>query len=307
MEENLTDEEMDMFDDDIDKLCLRKANVEFETLCLEPLRKVAPQLEYVKTSVKDAYRSSLANLIERTQALVEHQMEGDVWIVSAMAQRASAQTKIDSSIQVGMKQYWQSLASSTELVGWTLEECLAILHHDIALSWNFNDPDNLLSSKDFRNRVMVLAQLVTPDTSELRSWFQNPDQIQSVMVVTSALVSVAAPAIAAIGLSAMFIKWITRVYQRTPEVLRCLMGYLVDLTLVMDQLFLNTLPLKPPRLLTEEQIDAALEDYKNSEAVNVHRAIREYVNKSTFGEILRANNAQQKVIELIKQHQAKDA
>jgi hypothetical protein len=28
----------------------------------------------------------------------------------------------------------------------------------------------LLSGKDFRNRVMTLAQLVTPDTSELRSW-----------------------------------------------------------------------------------------------------------------------------------------
>jgi hypothetical protein len=119
MEENLTDEEMDMSDEDIDKLCLRKADAEFETLCLEPLRKVAPQLEYAKTSgltdhiqrvsspyltfiiypVKDAYRCSLANLIERTQALVEHQVEGDVWIVSAMAQRANAQTKIDSSIR----------------------------------------------------------------------------------------------------------------------------------------------------------------------------------------------------------------
>jgi hypothetical protein len=119
MEENLTDKEMDMSDEDIDKLCLQKADAEFETLCLEPLRKVAPQLEYAKTSglanhiprvsspyltfityaVKDAYRSTLANLIERTQALVEHQVEGDVWIVSAMAQRASAQTKIDSSIQ----------------------------------------------------------------------------------------------------------------------------------------------------------------------------------------------------------------
>ena len=118
MEENLTGEEMDM-SDDIDKLCLRKADAEFETLCLEPLRKVAPQLEYAKISgltdhiprvsspyltfitypVNDAYRCSLANLIERTQALVEHQVEGDVWIVSAMAQRAHAQTKIDSSIR----------------------------------------------------------------------------------------------------------------------------------------------------------------------------------------------------------------
>ena len=85
------------------------------------------------------------------------------------------------------------------------------------------------------------------------------------------------------------------------------MGYIVDLTLVMDQILLNILPLKPPRLLTAEQIDVALEDYKNSEAVQVHGAIREYVNQATFGEILRANNAQQKEIELVKQHRAKDA
>ncbi|KAI0254650.1 hypothetical protein BJV78DRAFT_1279766 [Lactifluus subvellereus] len=304
MEENLTDEEMDMSEEDINILCLQKANVEFEMSCLEPLRKFTPQLEYAKTFAKDAYRPTLANLIERTQTLVEHQVEGDVWIVSAMAQRASAQANIDSSIQVGMRQYWQSLASSTALARWTLEECLTILHRDIASSWNFNDPDNLLSDKDFQNRVMTLAQLVTPDTSELRSWFQNPDQIHSVMGVTSALVTVAAPAIAVIGLSAMFINGLQRFTGRrayivsissseliflpvahSPEVLCCLMDYIVDLTLVMDQLFLNTLPLKPPRLLTAEQIDAALEDYKNSEAVKVHRAIREYVNQATFTEI----------------------
>ncbi|KAI0245652.1 hypothetical protein BJV78DRAFT_1365269 [Lactifluus subvellereus] len=309
MEENFTGE-VGMSEVDINELCLQKANAEFEMSCLEPLRKFAPRLEYAKTSVNDAYRHTLANLIERTQALVEHQVEGDVWIVSAMAQRASAQAKIDSSIQVGMKRYWQNLASSTELTDWTLEGCLTILHRDIASSWNFNDPNNLLSGKDFQNRVMTLAQLVTPDTSntsELRSWFQNLDQIQSMMGLTSALGSVAAPAIAAIGLSAMFKNFLAGVYQKTPEVLRCLMAYIVDLTLVMDQLFLNTLPLKPPRLLTAEQIDAALEDYKNLEAVKVHRAIREYVNQATFSEILSVNDAQQKVIELIKQHRAKDA
>jgi len=304
MEEHLTDKEMDMSDDKINKLCLQRADAEFKTSCLEPLQKFASRLEYAKTSVEDGYQPTLANLIERTQALVQHQVEGDVWIVSAMAQRASARTKIESSIQVGMKQYWQSLASSTKLVGWTLKDCLTILHSDITFSWNFNDPDNLLSGEDFRNRVMTLAQLVTPDTSE---WFPNPDQIKSVMGVASALTPVAAPAIAGIGLSAMFIKWIAGVYQGTPEVLRCLMGYIVDLTLVMDQLFLNILPLKPPRRLTAEQIDAALEGYKNSEAVKVHRAIREYVNQATFGKIVQANNAQQKVIELIKQHRAENA
>ena len=42
-------------------------------------------------------------------------------------------------------EYWQSLASSTQLVGWTLEECLATLHLDITFGWNFNDPDNVSS------------------------------------------------------------------------------------------------------------------------------------------------------------------
>ena len=88
----------------------------------------------------------------------------------------------------------------------------------------------------------------------------------------------------------------------SPEVLRCLMGYIVHLSLVMDQLFLNTLPLKSPRLLTKEQIDVTLEDYKNTEGYKVHRAIREYVNKSTFGDILKSNNAQEKMIELIRHH-----
>jgi hypothetical protein len=42
-------------------------------------------------------------------------------------------------------EYWQSLASSIKLVGWTLEECLVTLHRDIALSWNFYDPHNVSS------------------------------------------------------------------------------------------------------------------------------------------------------------------
>jgi hypothetical protein len=35
MEENLTDEEMDMSDEDISILCLQKADAEFEALCPE--------------------------------------------------------------------------------------------------------------------------------------------------------------------------------------------------------------------------------------------------------------------------------
>jgi len=85
------------------------------------------------------------------------------------------------------------------------------------------------------------------------------------------------------------------------------MGYIVDLTLVMDQLFLHTLPQKLPRLLSADQIDMALENYKNSEAQEVHHQVREYVKKTTFAAILHSNNAHLKVIELIQQHRAGDS
>ena len=50
MEEYLSDGELDMSDDEIGRLCLQKANAEFEKLCLEPLRKVDSKLIYAKTS-----------------------------------------------------------------------------------------------------------------------------------------------------------------------------------------------------------------------------------------------------------------
>ncbi|KIJ57412.1 hypothetical protein M422DRAFT_239010 [Sphaerobolus stellatus SS14] len=299
---NLTDEELDSIAE-ITKFGAQKADIQFDEICLKPLRNLAPKLPHTsaKTSVKPAYRKTLADLIEKTQTLVQNHVEGDVWIVSAMAQRASVQAKIDSSIQVGMKQYWSSLASSTNLVGWSLEECLNILHRDITLCWNFFDPGDLLNSKEFRERVLILAQLATPETTaDGKSWFNDMDKVQTLMGF--AIIGAAVPALGAISLTGTALRWTTRIYQQTPEVLRCLMAYVIDLTLVMDILFLDTLALHPPRRLTKVLIDSACEQYRENSAVKVHHGIREYVNKSTWSYILKANNAEEKMIELIKKH-----
>ena len=80
------------------------------------------------------------------------------------------------------------------------------------------------------------------------------------------------------------------------------MGYIVNLTLVMDQLFLSYLHIKPPGLVTVEEVEMALENYKTSEVTRVHQAIREYV---TWGKILQAKKVQGKVIELINQHRVR--
>jgi hypothetical protein len=51
-------------------------------------------------------------------------------------------------------------------------------------------------------------------------------------------------------------------------------AYIVDLTLVLHQLFLNTLPMDPPRPLTEELIDNAIGKYQIVECDKAHRRVR---------------------------------
>jgi hypothetical protein len=128
----------------------------------------------------------------------------------------------------------------------------------------------------------------------------------------------AGPTVVGIGLSFRFVKWISNRYDKTcvspsllyilrshfhsPEVLRFFMGYIVDLTLIMEQLFLVALSFNPPRALTEADINLALEFYTTSDAAQVHRDIRRYANKATFAQILQSNRAEEKVEELIKQY-----
>ncbi|KAF8135881.1 hypothetical protein K438DRAFT_1882461 [Mycena galopus ATCC 62051] len=298
-------------DEDIDRLALDKAGSEFRKLCLEPLEKHSPGMRYARTSgladkaLSKSSRRSLTRLVQTTRELVEKNVDGDVWIVSVIAQRANALEKIKGSIEIGMKRYWQNLASAASFGDSTSEACLATIHEEITESWNFYDPNDLLNGNEFRDRIKALVQLVTPGKSEVKSWFQNLDNIETLVGLGTAMATAMAPAVAGIALSVIFIGWLRNAYRKTPEGLRCLMGYIIDLTLVLDQLFLVVLAIRPPRALTMTEIDIALGEYTRLDLGNVHREIRQYANKMTFAQVLQANNAEQKVKELIEQFRTK--
>ncbi|KAF7985533.1 hypothetical protein HWV62_3769 [Athelia sp. TMB] len=306
MLENMTDDEMEMEDDEVQALAIQRADLSFEDLCVKKLHGLGHNIAYTKclALVKPDYRHTLANLIDITQNLVSNQDEGEVWLVSAMAQRASAQAKIDSSIKVGMKRkfsnvrpisgmlcltsivvlqgYWQGLASSAHFKGYRLDTCLNTIHSEITSGWNFNDPDKSLSG----------------------SYSQSIDGINNLIGITSAVASTVAPVTVAVGLSVVFVQWIARIYQRTPAALRCLMGHIIDLTLVMDLLFLQILALTPPRRLTWEQVETALDEYRITTLQKVHQQIRDYANTSSFAQTLATNNVQEKIVALISQYRS---
>jgi hypothetical protein len=66
---------------------------------------------------------------------------------------------------------------------------------------------------------------------------------------------------------------IARTTRFSPSTAQYLGAYIVDLTLILHQLFLGTLPLEPPRRLSKELIDSALNTYQVDSAA-IHRRVR---------------------------------
>jgi hypothetical protein len=76
------------------------------------------------------------------------------------------------------------------------------------------------------------------------------------------------------------------------------MGYVIDLTLIMEQLFHITVS-KSCGPLTEADIDASFTNYRGSGLGNVHREIREFVEQGSFADIVRGNGTEEKMKSLI--------
>jgi len=292
--------------DKIQELCMQQTQAEFHRVCVEPLHVVNPTLRYGRTSGLSGGKSAkpdwtlLDGLVQLTRELVEASVAGDAWIVSTMAQRASVQAKITGAIAVGMKRYWEGIGTGTNFTGINLEKCLDTVHKEMTDSWNFHDTSDLLQRPQFRAKIREFAQLVTPEVAEAKSLFPNFDQIQTVIGIAAgaAVAAAVAPAVVAIGLTAWFISFIAGMYRNTPETLRCFMGYIVDLTLVLDQLFLITLA-RASHPLTAEEIDLAFESYTNAELGRVHREIRQFANNATFAQIVKGDAVGKKMTELI--------
>ncbi|KAF7354258.1 G domain-containing protein [Mycena venus] len=310
--------------EEIHKLCAEKAQPIFQECCVAPLTQLSARLSveiswvctsggffgcgdgdeltgiYTGLSEKrpNPDRAALYELVNTTCNLVQKDMGLDASIVYAMAQRASAELKINTCVEVGMKRYWAGLASSAHFPGRTLQKCLETVHKEMTESWNFYDPDDVLSSLvgsclaycshllqhlvkvKFMDQVKLLAQLATADETEAKSWFKSEDLEAAqtwIGLAGATLAASAGPVIGALGVTAWFAKFVADLYYDTPETLRCFMAYLIDLTLVLHELF-YVLPIASPRTVSGDNIALAFERYENSDLGRVHSEVRRYVS-----------------------------
>ncbi|KAJ7262847.1 hypothetical protein C8J57DRAFT_1719106 [Mycena rebaudengoi] len=178
----------------------------------------------------------------------------------------------------------------------------------IIATWNFLDHDHLLDNPEFATKMRKLVQFVVPGESETTSWFgQNLDKVYKLVGISAAVAAAAAgptapivvPTIAGVGLSVLFAAYLTRAYHSVPESLRCLMAYIVDLTLIMEELFHIALAFRPIRTLAMEDIELAMDNYVKSHAEKVHSDIRTYTKASKLSKIMRSQKAEDEVKSLI--------
>ncbi|KAG8917321.1 hypothetical protein FRC02_003175 [Tulasnella sp. 418] len=97
--------------------------------------------------------------------------------------------------------------------------------------------------------------------------------------------------------------WARDVYKQTPGVVRCLMGYIVDLTLVMRQLFWKMRKLGGIQSLPEEVVYKVLEEFQDSPIKRqIHAEIRAFVSAGGVLERTDKDKVLSKVVTLITKY-----
>ncbi|KDQ14711.1 hypothetical protein BOTBODRAFT_145529 [Botryobasidium botryosum FD-172 SS1] len=268
-----------------------KANTIFNEACVDKLRSIGSncdQIPWEKVSVNPGYQGTCRSLIELTSKLIDGRLHENVWLLSAIAQRVDADLKVNASVRFGIKNYWRNLASSNHFDGKPLARWLEAIRKDVVEVWNFADDEKILCGNEFRGMVFRSIQDLGKSDASSSDTLAFTQDLPTIVAELNAegstnLSPLARPPPA-------FLDWLFGTYQvkeLPPATLRTLMGFIVDLTLVLERLFWTV----HNRKFSTVSIDAvhkAFNDYSastsdkpKSKSAEVHEAIREYVKGLT--------------------------
>lgn len=265
------------------------------------------EVPLVHVSTNPGREATLLRLIQLTYDNVYKYLETPS-IVTAMAQKVNPSVNIDASIAVGKRRYWLHLASSVNFPGKDLKSCLEVIHTDIISVWNFKDDHEYLSSPEFK---ALMSNLVS---NEQDANIPNPHRtIMAGIPMVSAIaglisvfsgIAVAAPIVIPIVGCFILAKWAYDIYDQSTIVLCRLMTYIIDLTLVMQNIFWFQEDVGRP--LTRRLIKFAVAVYsKSAEKRSLHQDIDEHVKDKTV--FSGRDVTLDKVIELIGRHRIDSA
>lgn len=172
------------------------------------------------------------------------------------------------------------LASSTAFKNRVVQDCLNVLHTDIVAVWNFHDPHRYLHSKEFRTLIVnMVEKLDNEPAGAAQTIAIGLPLVGTIAGIMSALAGPAAPIVVPIAASIVLALWVRDVYQTSHAVLQRFMCYIVDLTLVLQTLYL----VSQSHELSRRAIKLAVASYLASPmSGEVHTKIEEYDRGLSF-------------------------
>ncbi|KAJ6454332.1 hypothetical protein C8R45DRAFT_1082737 [Mycena sanguinolenta] len=276
LEKQLEREGQEMDDDEFEAALDAKVTSIVQDLCVEPLYALTPSEppKWVATSTTDPrYKTTITDLVNLALELTKIE---NVWIEMAIAQRSSAQASIDASIRVGRKRYWRGLISDIFL-GFTMRSVLEVLQKDIVNVWNMHDPEKHLQKPEFLALLSVLVEDMSDETTN--NYPLTEKAVQAIIDHPAAII-IAGPTAVVV----LFAEWVRGTYKKTKSSVRCLVAFIVDLTLTMDTLFYLVLS-RGQAPIKIALVNSALRIY-NSRKAPVHASIKAWVDGwGTFGHL----------------------
>ncbi|KAG6900657.1 hypothetical protein C0995_003400 [Termitomyces sp. Mi166 len=230
------------------------------------------QIEIVAVSIEEKFPNYVEMLENLTKTTRKCLRTTETLVPWAVAQRIDPKQKVNTCIDEGFKKYWKDLGKSVVFKDQMLLNCLWRIHLDIVKVWNFKDPSKLLSDIEFRVRMLELVQPFIPQPNYESIRDKLPFEVLASMVDN--LFPLASVALEAASLTAVAIEFLIRSYQALPPTAACLEAYIVDLTLVLHELFAATLQTGRQEPLSKELISAVLQRYKDTRSQHVHELIR---------------------------------
>ncbi|KAG8217987.1 hypothetical protein J3R82DRAFT_6160 [Butyriboletus roseoflavus] len=275
----------------LDETTLRAPTSEsLEKFCLAPLRATAgsDSIPHVAVSIMEGHEESLSTLVDVTTKNIQKYIKDEAaHYMAAIAQRVNISLKVELTIAVGEKRYWKALMASSDFRGHTMKACLHVIHKDIITVWNFKDPDNTLDKDDFKAGLLHTPDLRVREIQNLQQTLLIPvlsNARQSSITLIAALVTIIAsvagtagtalPIVVPVAGIAVLGKLAHDLYKASQDVVRQLMAYIVDLTCVMQIVFL--LASTRNGVVDVQVVGIAMEAYERVHRRDVHADISDF-------------------------------
>jgi len=279
----------------------KKADAFVKDECIKPLKKAARmQVKNITVSTEKGYECTVSDLVALTQSMVQAKFSTlEPSVVAAIAQRVNPGVKIEGCIVIGRTNYWKGLATSTRFAEKSLEACLFAIHIDIIVVWNIHDPHMHLRSKEFQALITNLVELSPNNAADPKMTLSaGIAMVGAIAGVVSALAGPAAPIVVPIAGCLVLAKWVYDVYQQSHDTLRRLMTYIVDLTLIMQNVFWLVSIYQVP--LSRRLVKLAYRAYTDSTVMaQVHEEIRKHVKRQAVHKRLDRDDTLSKIVELL--------